>query len=398
MTIPSRTIKSALAVALALGAGRAAAQHYGIRDLGTLGGPTSEAFGINHFGRIVGAGTLPSADLRGYVTAGNALIELDPQPGDGQTYAFAIDDDGRVAAQSFDMGDLTTRGILWDAGGALSLGNLAPRSLNNAGTVVGAIALYDASFGWVDHAARWENGALLDLGTLGGHFSYAAAVSGSGQIVGMSFLSDDWTRRAALWNGSWHDLGTLGGANSHAYDINDFNEVVGVADTSDGQPHAFRFTVNAAGGVVDRRDLGTLGGGYSYGLGVNNLGQVVGTSASRAFLYHNNVMSDLNAQLPPGADWRLDVAWSVNDHGQIVGSGLHHGQPRAFVMSPFDAGDLNCDGSLNGYDIEGFVAALLDWSAYAARFPACNVMNADLNGDGSVNGLDIHPFVELLMP
>ncbi len=396
MTISLRRVIVAAAVALVAAA--AWSENYGVADLGTLGGPVSEAFGVNHFGRVVGASTLESGHVRGFVAAGSGLIGIDPEPGDGQTYAMAIDDAGAVVAQSFDMGDLTTRGVLWDAGNVVSLGILAPRGMNNSGTIVGAISLNDASFGWVDHAARWENGALLDLGTLGGHFSYACAVSGTGQVVGMSLLSDDFTRRAALWNGSWHDLGTLGGSNSYAYDINDFNEVVGVADTAAGEPHAFRFTVNAAGGVVDRHDLGVLGGGYSYALGVNNLGHVVGTSASRAFLYRNNVLTDLNQKVPPGTDWRLDVAWSVNDHGQIAGSGLHNGQPRAFLMSPYDAGDMNCDGSLNGFDIEAFVAALLDLNDYAARFPACNALNADVNHDGSVNGLDIQPFVALLMP
>ena len=59
-------------------------------------------------------------------------------------------------------------------------------------------------------------------------------------------------------------------------------------------------------------------------------------------------------------------------------------------------GDLNCDGSVNAFDIDPFVLALTDAAGYAAAWPNCNIMNADCNGDGEVNAFDIDPFVELL--
>jgi murein tripeptide amidase MpaA len=59
-------------------------------------------------------------------------------------------------------------------------------------------------------------------------------------------------------------------------------------------------------------------------------------------------------------------------------------------------GDLNCDGAVNGYDIDPFVLALTDPSEYAVAHPDCAISNADINADGSVNGYDIDPFVQLL--
>jgi serine protease AprX len=59
-------------------------------------------------------------------------------------------------------------------------------------------------------------------------------------------------------------------------------------------------------------------------------------------------------------------------------------------------GDLNCDGMVNGYDIDPFVLALTDPAGYAAAHPDCDYMLADCNGDGAVNGYDIDPFVVLL--
>jgi hypothetical protein len=63
---------------------------------------------------------------------------------------------------------------------------------------------------------------------------------------------------------------------------------------------------------------------------------------------------------------------------------------------PCIEGDLNCDGSTNGLDIDPFVLALTDRVAYAAQYPNCARTNGDINDDGSVNGLDIDAFVDLL--
>jgi hypothetical protein len=56
-------------------------------------------------------------------------------------------------------------------------------------------------------------------------------------------------------------------------------------------------------------------------------------------------------------------------------------------------GDLNCDGSINGYDIDAFVLALTSPDEYAVEFAGCDYMLADINCDGAVNGYDIDPFV-----
>lgn len=66
------------------------------------------------------------------------------------------------------------------------------------------------------------------------------------------------------------------------------------------------------------------------------------------------------------------------------------------ISLPLVPGDMNCDGSVNGFDIDGFTLALSDPNAYGAAFPACDVMNADANGDGTVNGQDINEFINLL--
>ena len=59
-------------------------------------------------------------------------------------------------------------------------------------------------------------------------------------------------------------------------------------------------------------------------------------------------------------------------------------------------GDLNCDGVLNGGDIDPFFLALGDPAAYQAAFPSCNIQLGDMNGDRRVNAADIDPFFAAL--
>ena len=81
------------------------------------------------------------------------------------------------------------------------------------------------------------------------------------------------------------------------------------------------------------------------------------------------------------------------------GSGGHIGPFPDMVAAAAEIvtrGDLNCDGVLNGADIDPFFLALGNPAAYTAQFPNCDIMNGDMNGDGSVNGGDIDPFFQCL--
>src|SRR5690349_21815584 len=81
---------------------------------------------------------------------------------------------------------------------------------------------------------------IVDLGTLPGHTSSLAhAINNDGLIVGESFDSDG-NPHGFLWeNGSMIDLGTLGGVFSQAEAINDRGQIVGNAQTAAGELHAF---------------------------------------------------------------------------------------------------------------------------------------------------------------
>ncbi|MFH1747257.1 MAG: hypothetical protein ABIG44_09475 [Planctomycetota bacterium] len=59
-------------------------------------------------------------------------------------------------------------------------------------------------------------------------------------------------------------------------------------------------------------------------------------------------------------------------------------------------GDMNCDGDINAYDIDGFICALSPTCDYETTYPNCHRILADCNGDGDVNSYDIDRFIELV--
>lgn len=245
-----------------------------IRALGTLGGPVSQAHGVNRGGQVVG-------------TSRDSL---------GRTRAFLWQDDLGIA----DLNPMT--GV-----------NTSANDISERGEIVGA---GDTGFG-DSHAYLLSDGTSFDLGTLGGHESEALAVNRRGQVAGHSLVSGTAVGPkhafVILDPGTMLDLGTLGGATSIAHDISDLGAVVGLAETGSRAPHAFLWT--PTGGM---RDLGTLGGAggaaVSIALGVNHRNDVVGGSG-HAFLWsERGGMVDLGT-----LGGRTSCANGINEGGWIVG-------------------------------------------------------------------------------
>jgi probable HAF family extracellular repeat protein len=194
----------------------------------------------------------------------------------------------------------------------------------------------------------WEKGKMIDLGTLGGTNGYPLSINNRGQIVGQSDLAGDQTWDAFLWDrGSLKDLGTLGGQFSSAYWINDAGEVVGNSTLPGDQTwHPFRWK----NGVMS--DLGTVGGEpCGYAIGISSAGQVVGASYDcnlsgyHAFLWENDSIVDLNDLIPSGSDLHLGQAISMNDRGEIAGTGrLSNGNRQAYLLIPCDESHPDVEG------------------------------------------------------
>ncbi|MCC7353365.1 MAG: hypothetical protein IT330_06360 [Anaerolineae bacterium] len=298
---------------------------YTITDLGTLSG-ASEAFAISNNGKVAGlymAGNYAQAFLwedgvmQGLGTLGGSSSEAHGVNDAGQVVGYSLTGSGRIHAflwQNGAMQDLGTFG-----GGSVSLAF----GINNSGQVVG----HSDNGAYQLRAFRWSGG-MADLGVLSnGEASWGYGINDNGQAVGASRISvyPDSTTHAFRWSGGMQDLGTLGWKHSIARGINDNGQVVGhLADASSTAWNAFLWN----GGMQN------LGGTQSSAADINNDGLIVGESGGQAVLWENGQMKNLNSLIDANSGWVLLSARAINEKGQIVGKGSFNGQTRAFLLSP----------------------------------------------------------------
>ena len=312
----------------------------GITDLGTLrnGGYESFAAAVNSRGQVVG----------------NALN--------------TVPDDFSMAAPGFFT--TQTRAFLWQNGTMQDLGTLGTGTdamaqfINERGQVVGwsytssapntscpfFLPLTLGSFIWD------EKNGMRDLGTLGGTCALATGVNNAGIVIGDN-INDEPTERAFLWeNGSIRDLGgTIGGNQTTAEALNQAGQVAGVG-TLAGELFYHATLWKRLGEITD---LGTVDQDpCSFSSAINSKAQIVGASLpgcafdsnTRAFLWEDGSIFDLNTLISPGASLHLQWARDINDRGEIAGTGLDaEGNAHDFLLMPCGAnGPSDCQEEISG--------------------------------------------------
>jgi probable HAF family extracellular repeat protein len=242
----------------------------------------SESTSINSRGEAVGTATTADSSRRvAFILRQNKVAVL---PGE-QSRANSINEEGWIVGQTVLPGHKTAGPVLWKNGSPIDLkiccAGLA-RGVNAQGLIVGDTYDKDGRY----HAFVWDatHGAHL-LSVPGEEYSSALALNGHGDIVlkvtpgGLFLYSGDTMRSVDM-------------------------------------PKASPRAMNNNGIVVG-----------SYG---------PGPEAQSAFVWdQTHGMRDLNALIPAGSGWKLEVASSVNDRGEIVGWGDHGGTENAgFLLRP----------------------------------------------------------------
>lgn len=277
---------------------------YDIKDLGTLGGFFSQGNSINASGQVTGIAGIASDGWlgHGFVTSTSGVMS------DFET----------LHNEYLAPGDSRN-----DSGGS----SLGGRGINSSGQITGN---FIASDGYSRAFVTDRGGHLMNLGTLGGYYSFGNAINDSGLVTGSSdvLTTEGYSReRAFVTNGSGQllDLGTLGdGYFSRGNDINVAGQVTGLSSVnyngtfgSDTIYHAF--ITNSSGTMID---LGSLGGSSS-GNAINDFGQVTGSAETDSIYRINHAfvtssggqMIDLDSL----SEKYSSVGRDINNTGQVIG-------------------------------------------------------------------------------
>ncbi|MBI4718963.1 MAG: HAF repeat-containing protein [Planctomycetes bacterium] len=317
--------------------GASAPGFYQIIDLGTLGGLTSVALGINNLGQVVGGADLPDGTRHAFLWENGVMTDLGTLGSDRYSEAWDINNLGVVCGGS-SFSTSSWRPFVWEAGTMTQLPHLSGQpggdsnayALNDSAQVVGSsLAPGDT------HAVLWENGTVTDLGTLGGSYSIAWDINSSGQIVGIASTGGP-PGGAFLWSeGVMTNLGTLGGAGSEAWGINDAAQVAGRALRPDNNvAHAFFWE---AGTMTDITASTAFDASFAYAVNVHGHVAGVGSIAPLGypFVYVPGIgLRNLEPMLPAGHGWSDLIPRDINDGGQIVGWGIIGKNAHAFLMTP----------------------------------------------------------------
>lgn len=220
----------------------------GMIDLGTLGGIESRGWDIDEAGQVTGLSFTADGEEHAFFwSAKIGMVDLGTLGGDSSE-PFDIGESGQVVGRSETAGG-ETRPFLWTYnGGMKDLGTFGGGSnamaVNSSGQIAGWSEAPHPTYDFTPHAFVWttEDG-MVDIHEPG-YFTSSPTVEGiseAGQVVGSrkefpasESVAFSWTKAEGIV-----DLGTLGGSFSYANAVNEEGQIVGQAETNNGEGHAF---------------------------------------------------------------------------------------------------------------------------------------------------------------
>lgn len=306
-------------LAFAVSAAAVAAPARTIQALGSLGGGTSFARGINEAGTIVGEATLANGQTHAFYwqACERRMEDLGTRGGD-HSMALAINNRGLVTGTSkSSAGQYCGEGVVWDLNrnGAVTVlpdhtpgfmyNCSQPLAINDAGVIAGV------SNG---KAVRWVKGKLEELKPfVGGDNCLPTGINEQGVITGQCNTFSG--SHGFLWkNGVMIDIGSLGGGFVGIGDINNAGQVAGYGETPAGQLQAFLYRNGTFSGLQSL-------GGYANARALSENGLAAGEAMTGNQSLHavswdkQRLVTDLGAL--PGSNF--SSAFAINSAGAVAG-------------------------------------------------------------------------------
>jgi probable HAF family extracellular repeat protein len=342
MTNPRRIAIAVLTVMLlATVAAQAAPATYRVVSAGTVNGRGGAPTSMNARGDMVGyAGGSITVRPTPFLFQNGVMYDLSAY---GLESAESINDRGQVVGYRNGHPYIYEKGVVTDLDNVGYLIGSA-HSINSLGQVVRF--LYNggpSSETWRPFLYHDGIETLLPSPANGS----PSAINDRGQIVGRTSISGNAVTHPFMYDdGRLVDLGTLGGAYGSANAINRLGTIVGVSSTSDGRTRAFRYR---NGSMVD---LGALSHAYaSNAYAINDSDQIVGDSDGRGVLWQEGLIFDLNDLLADGdKGWRIMRATGINIAGQIAASACQSEQCVPVRLEPLVAQRLWLPPSVEFYN------------------------------------------------
>lgn len=276
MSVQRSKIAVAVAAALCLCVGDAIAVHpYTFTTIDFPGAVSTEAFGINNAGEVVGT-YFDGIASHGFRYKGGVIAAVD-FPGSNFTQAFDINNKGQILGQTlpglfgtqgFSIGDKTYITVNLNGAGTAALG------ANDKGKVVG---IY--SDGVTYHGFILENGISKTIDVPGSTLTDIYGINNDGIMVG------DYDHRHGFHSdgSAFTTFDVPGSQQTFGLGINSKRHIVGLFQDAGGAYHGFLLkgnkftTIDVPGAIFTRVS------------GINDLGQIVGEYRDAAGLTHGFV-------------------------------------------------------------------------------------------------------------
>jgi probable HAF family extracellular repeat protein len=264
-------------------------------NLGTLGGISSQAEGINDHGQIVGWSEYTSPPVI-------------PFPYSGEPPANSYDQPHAFIYQNGSMVDLH---LLAGLSGDRSMAT----DINNHGQIIGSVD---------DRAFFYSNGQTTDLGTCGQSDCVPLSINDNGSFVILSEDANGVGKGFLYEQGTLTDLGSLGGSQTVPRSINNDGVIVGQSALEGLIPFVLNPNGKPAAGASN----------LDHTVDLTDSQPIAGFPIWHAFIRENGSLIDLNSLISNDSGWVLTDAGSINAYGQIVGNGTLNGVSHAFLLIP----------------------------------------------------------------